>query len=285
MTSPYRRVAIAFATMHGKERAVERPLARVLGASVLVPSGINTDLFGTFTGDIPRAGTMIEAARSKALLAIARTELPFGLGSEGSFGPHPRLPLIAGSTELLLFVDGKSGLEISESLTTRRTNYGSAAGRDADELAWFLRLVGFPSHAVVVSPNEPRSGEHFVAKGVDATGRLKQALCAARDLSDDSLARVTTDMRAHLNPTRMGVIRALAFQLVRRLAANCPSCGLPGFGQQKWLTGLPCSSCGEPTPLPLGKQLICPHCAHAEEAERTRQSAGADPRHCLNCNP
>ena len=54
--SAYRHETFAMATMHAKERAVARPLSRWLGAAVKVAPGIDTDAFGTFTGDISPAG-------------------------------------------------------------------------------------------------------------------------------------------------------------------------------------------------------------------------------------
>lgn len=285
MNSPYRGEEIAFATIHGKERAAERPFARLLGATIVTPSGVNTDLLGTFTGEISRRGTMVDAARSKALLAIARTGSPFGLGSEGSFGPHPTLPFIAAGTELLLFVDRRCGIEILESLITHRTNYGSNVGRSLSDFDSFLTSVRFPSHAVVVSPNEPASGTCIVAKGVTSLDCFRDALLEAGRLSQDGFARATTDMRAHLNPTRMAVIRALAAQLARRLATRCPSCGRPGFGHRRLRTGLPCAHCGEPTQCRVATDLVCPHCAFSIEVDRMPQSSSADPQYCQHCNP
>ena len=78
--SAYRHETFAMATMHAKERAVARPLSRWLGAAVKVAPGIDTDAFGTFTGDIVRQGTMLDAARAKALAAIEATGLELGLG-------------------------------------------------------------------------------------------------------------------------------------------------------------------------------------------------------------
>ena len=50
------RVAV-LTTKHGKERAVGRPLRAALGLIVAVPEEIDTDLLGTFTGEVERVGT------------------------------------------------------------------------------------------------------------------------------------------------------------------------------------------------------------------------------------
>ncbi len=108
--SPYQASHVALATIHAKERAVEKPLRQRLAMAVNLVSSINTDSFGTFTGEIPRAGSMADAARRKALAAITATGLPYGIGSEGSFGPHPAIPFLPSSTELLAFVDRHRGI-------------------------------------------------------------------------------------------------------------------------------------------------------------------------------
>ncbi|NHB77752.1 hypothetical protein [Rhodobacter calidifons] len=64
---------VALGTMHGKAAAIAPPLAR-LGIAVVVPEGLDTDRFGTFTGEVPRAGGMVEAARAKALSTMTQQE-------------------------------------------------------------------------------------------------------------------------------------------------------------------------------------------------------------------
>ena len=49
---------VALGTMHGKEAVIAPPLA-ALGVTVVLAE-VETDRFGTFSGDVPRAGSMIE---------------------------------------------------------------------------------------------------------------------------------------------------------------------------------------------------------------------------------
>ena len=79
MTLPAR---VALGTMHGKEAALAPPLA-ALGIGLVTPA-MDTDRFGTFTAETPRAGSMEEAARAKAQAAMAATGRDFGIGSEGA---------------------------------------------------------------------------------------------------------------------------------------------------------------------------------------------------------
>jgi ribosomal protein L37E len=281
---PYRNRTFAIATMHAKERAVARPLRRRLGAELIVARDINTDLFGTFTGEVARQGTMIDAARAKAHAAIDATGLPAGLGSEGSFGPHPALPFLAAGREILLLCDRKLGFEVHEVLVTHRTNYQSRTCRPGEDIIDFLRGVRFPSHAVVVSANTAVADQEFI-KGITCPTALAEAIRHAAGGSRDGLALITTDMRAHLNPTRMAVIRALSARLAGRLATLCPGCGTPGFGITEIVRGLPCGWCGEPTPVAAAELWRCSKCGFERRGKIRSAKDTADPGQCAHCNP
>ncbi len=280
----YQDHAVAFATMHGKEKAVARAFARQLGASIRVPAGIDTDALGTFTGETPRAGTMVEAARAKALLAMQVTGLRCGLGSEGSFGPHPHIPFIPCDTELLLFVDKINEIEICETLVTHRTNYQSCKCHAGEDISDFVKSIKFPEHAVVVTPSAPTT-KILPVKGINSSADLSEAILNASHASSDRAARIVTDMRAHLNPTRMAVIRALANRLARRLATRCPQCSAPGFGVVDIDRGLPCCWCGEPTQLAIAKVFRCAKCTFERRVKLNSAPKTADPGSCENCNP
>ena len=85
----YRGSSVALLTQHGKEKVVAPLLAAAIGCDVVLVTGFDTDQLGTFTRDIPRSGTQIEAARKKARIGMGLASLPLGLASEGSFGPDP----------------------------------------------------------------------------------------------------------------------------------------------------------------------------------------------------
>ncbi len=281
---PYQHQAVAFATMHGKEKAVAKAFARQLAASITVPVGIDTDALGTFTGEVPRAGTIVEAARAKALLAMQVTGLKRGLGSEGSFGPHPYIPFIPRDIEVLLFVDQGNDIEIYETLMTHRTNYQNVTCRPGEDISDFLKSIRFPQHAVVVTPSAPTT-EMLPIKGVNSVADLTEAILSACHASSDRAVQIVTDMRAHLNPTRMAVIRALANRLARRLATCCPECGTPGFGVVDIARGLPCGWCGEPTQMAIAKVVRCTKCSFETRSSMKRVPETADPGSCEHCNP
>jgi hypothetical protein len=227
---------------------------------------------------------MLDAARAKALAAIEATGLELGLGSEGSFGPHPSLPFIPAGTEILLCQDRKRGFEIHEMLVTDRTNYQSCNCTPGQDIRNFLAGARFPTHAVVVSPRAP-AGAARIVKGITCPIRLAKAIEQAASASRDGHALVVTDMRAHLNPTRMVSIRTLATRLARRLATPCPGCAAPGFGIADVVRGLPCGWCGEPTRLVIAELFRCATCGFENQraVEPGRQTA--DPGQCQYCNP
>lgn len=281
--SPYRGARVALATMHSKDRAMQKPLRQRLAIALEVVSSIDTDVFGTFTGKIPRTGSMLDAARRKALSAIAATGLPYGVGSEGSFGPHPAMPFLPSGTELIAFVDRCRDLEISEVLRTHRTNFGSLTAGPRDDLSAFLKSARFPSHALVVSPNRPLGQKTRFQKGIVDARILTAAIVDACAHSADGRAQITTDMRAQVNPTRMASIRTLTRRLAERLATPCPACRAPGFGKREIERGLPCSDCGEPTELAMSHLERCVRCTFVRRMSVADDFA--DPGSCLHCNP
>lgn len=72
-----------------KEGVIASVLDTALGCRVERVTGDDTDLLGTFTREIPRAGMQLEAARKKARIGMELSGLSTGLASEGSFGPDP----------------------------------------------------------------------------------------------------------------------------------------------------------------------------------------------------
>ena len=79
VAGPYAERRVALLTQHGKEGVIASVLDTALGCRVERVSGFDTDALGTFTRDIPRAGTQIEAARKKARVGMELSGLPLGL--------------------------------------------------------------------------------------------------------------------------------------------------------------------------------------------------------------
>jgi len=66
-------------------------LEKELGVICIVPENLDTDLLGTFSGEIERELSPMDAARQKCLLAMELTGADLAVASEGSFGAHPLL--------------------------------------------------------------------------------------------------------------------------------------------------------------------------------------------------
>ncbi|MBU6165543.1 MAG: hypothetical protein KGQ52_05365 [Alphaproteobacteria bacterium] len=269
---PYAGLAAALATQHGKQRAIAPPLTRRLGL-IVRPVAIDTDQFGTFTGSIARSGTPREAALAKARAGMAASGLPLGLASEGSFGPHPWLPFGAGGVETLAFIDAGRGLELTLSAVSRRTNFAHHDVASGEDIAPFLARIGFPAHALVVRGPDGA----VLASGVQDMAALAPLAWPGN--------RLETDMRAHLNPTRLAAIRSLAGRLAARLASPCPACGCPGWGQVDVMRGLPCSTCDQPTQSILAIIDGCTVCGHQQTRPRPDGVTAASPASCDWCNP
>lgn len=274
-SSPYRGRVVAVGTKHGKQHQFAPAFHRVLGMALLTPP-VDTDQFGTFSGEVARAGSAVDAARAKARLAMSVTGLPYGLASEASYGPLPGGWL--GHEEILLFCDDRAGIEIVEGY---RSSSVPAAGQRVsryDDVPGTL-LDGLPAQALIVRAAGAHGG---ATKGITTPETLRAAIAAAVADSPDGLALVEPDLRAHHNPSRRLILRDLAQTMARRLATPCPTCAAPGFGRVDTEPGLPCQACETPTALRRSEIHACAACGHRV---RRPVQAHADPVHCPACNP
>jgi len=276
----YRGHRMALLTQHGKERVIASALEPRLGCRVELVGGFDTDRLGTFTREIPRAGTQLEAARRKAGIGMELSGLPLGLASEGAFGPDPMGAVMPWDVEIVVFLDATLGLEI----------VGRAQGparhlhrlvTDWPEVESFARQAGFPEHLLVVRPegaDDPR-----LRKGLGDWAALEAAWLWARGEAASGAVFLENDLRAHANPTRMALIARAAEDLAERLASRCPACGAPGYAVRERIPGLPCADCGTPTREPRAEVWGCLLCAWREELRLDREPA--DPGRCDWCNP
>ena len=279
-TSLYRGRTIAFGTMHGKQHQVLAAFASILGAHVHAPPGLDTDQFGTFTGDVTRTLTPIEAARAKAHLATEALGVATGLASEASYGPIPGLP-VAGHQELLLFIDDELGIDVLEGEQAVLTLPAPRRATTLADIEPDLARYEFPTQALVVRP--AAGPARYLRKGIQTHQNLANAILAAAAQSEDDHALVEADLRAHHNPERRLVLTRLGERLARRLATRCPGCGCPGYGRTSTVAGQECSACGAPTHLIRADVHTCPRCPTTHT--QARPPTLADPKWCDYCNP
>jgi hypothetical protein len=273
------------ATKHGKEAVVGSILGEEFALEVAPAPGLDTDRFGTFSREIERRGSPLDAARLKIAAGFdLAPQAQTGLASEGSFGPHPHVPFLAIGRELVLMVDRASGSEIVGHDVTADTNFSHSVVRDVEEALNFARRVGFPAHGLIVMGclGEQPAPRAFIARDLSSDEAL--AIATRTAIGCFGAAFVETDMRAHRNPTRMASIGRATRDLVRRFRTRCPSCGHPGFDVTERIAGLPCEWCGQPTRVVMIEVATCQACSH-----RLEQSAStgpkADPAWCDLCNP
>ena len=132
---------IVIATKHGKEQVIAPRLTNELGLHCLVPEQFDTDLLGTFSGEVDRVDTPMETARKKCQMAMDLTSVDLAIASEGSFGPHPSIPFIPAHEEYMLLIDKKNKWEFVVRKLETKTNYRQITLDSTDSLRAFLSLI------------------------------------------------------------------------------------------------------------------------------------------------
>jgi sulfur carrier protein ThiS len=277
------RVAV-LATMHKKEQVIA-PILEELGLKVIVPASFNTDIFGTFTREVKRSGTQIEAARIKALKVLEITGETIAVASEGSFAPHPGLPYISSNREIVIFIDKKNDLEIIGEEFSIDTNHSYKIITSVDEAYEFASKVGFPEHGLIVMYDENPKDSSEVFKGITSTEQLAEAVNFVLSHSQTGNAHIETDMRAMYNPTRMKNIEKATRNLISKINSCCPQCSAPGFEITQRIQGLPCELCYAPTLLTKSVIYQCKKCGYKQEKLYPDGAEFADPGQCMYCNP
>lgn len=275
----YEGKAVLLASKHSKEQAIEPAFRQHLACKLCVEA-IDTDQFGTFTGEVPRTLSAYETCILKATAAAKQMNYALSIASEGSFGPHPSNPFLPYAHEIMVFVDLEQNWTIVDHLRTTNTNYKMMTIHQDTDLGAFLDFVRFPTHALTLQSGD-RS--EVVAKGIINDNQLQDALSVGFKRYHELL--IATDMRAMLNPTRMQTLAELAEKLALRIKTACPGCGIPGFGFNSVSGYLPCSQCGDETNVYRCEIWACIRCDYQEQRSRYDRRVTADPRHCDYCNP
>ncbi|MEG3838944.1 DUF6671 family protein [Microcoleus sp. herbarium14] len=278
------RVAV-LATMHQKERVMAPILERELGVKILVPTDFDTDKFGTFTREIKRLGSQIEAVRLKAAKALEITGETLAFASEGTFGPHPAMPYLPANREIVILLDLVNNLELIGEHLSVETNYSHQLVSSVEEAKVFANKVGFPAHALVVIAGDAATGNGEIVKGIVTEKQLFDAVRAGINKSVSGKVHVETDMRAMYNPSRMKNIENATLDLVKKFYHFCPECGWPGFEVAERKIGLPCGLCYFPTQLVRSAIYQCQNCSYTKEELFPNGTETADPSQCQYCNP
>ena len=278
--SVYSGSTVALLTQHGKERVIAPVLDVALGCRVGRVAGYDTDLLGTFTRDIPRAGTQLDAARKKARLGMELAGMPIGIASEGSFGADPFTGMFSWNVEMIVWIDDTLGIEVV-GVASGKTSFSHLLTESWEQAETFARTAGFPEHGLVARPqheDDPR-----IRKGIADWETLREAFRWACGEASNGRAFLETDVRAHMNPTRMEMIGQAAQDLARRLCTLCPICDAPGFQLAERVPGLPCEDCGTPTREARAEIHRCVRCGYQVTVVRPEKVTSAG--RCDFCNP
>ena len=269
--------------MHGKESIIAPLLKKEFDMTPVLEESLNTDKYGTFTGEIKRYGNQLEAAQKKAYAAMSLAGVDIAIASEGSFGSHPSIPFIQSNLELILLVDKKNNLEILGHHRTEETNMDGRYVNSVDEALDFINKIGFPEHGVIV--RRSKDGKYGIHKNIKTQEDLVDRVTKMLNSIFIKKVYLETDMRAHKNPTRMRSIEKAMLDLIKNMKSLCPQCETPGFVITDIKKGLRCSSCLSPTGLPINEIFVCKKCAYTYTKPITIYGETADPMYCDYCNP
>lgn len=271
---------LCIATKHQKEKVLA-PLFESLGFKVHVANNIDTDILGTFTGEVKRLYTPNETLKKKCDLALQITKADFVLSSEGSFGPHPNIPFLYANEEHLLLYNTFDRNEIYAQNLFTQTNFNSQEIYSWTALKNFCAHVKFPQHALILKSMQLNQTD--IVKGICSYEQLK--LAYNRFKHNRNVIIAETDMRAMYNPTRMQNIKQLAQKLILKIQSKCPHCNLIGFDIVDSISGLPCKRCFNPTASILKHIKKCKGCNFILEVPPSHKLSHEDPMYCDFCNP
>ena len=277
---PYENIKISLLTKHKKEHIIAPKFLKMLNAEVIHTDAFDTDELGTFTRDKARYGNQLDAARRKAMIGMEITGLKYGIASEGSFTSDPFIGLLPWNHEIVIFIDNNLGIEVVGSSKAAAMSSQSKI-RNWKELSKFARLNKFPTHHLVLRPDD--ENHPVLHKGISNRIVLEEAFNQAIKLSKTKKVFVEHDLRAFANPTRMKNIAKATTDLIQKLKTLCPNCQTPGFQITKIKAGLPCALCGLETRETMERIFTCISCDY-EKSEFVKKKK-ADPAKCDFCNP
>ena len=261
---------VALITKHQKARWIA-PYLAPLGYEVNESNLFDTDVLGTFSGEVERTLSPMEAALTKAQKACELTQSDWGLGSEGSFGGGPAPGMINWNDELLCLYQASTGITI----------YAHAAGPTAvheltldGKVPLTQKLLRLPDQLWILRC------EDNIEKGLSA----EQLLARLKDIETSSQKiKIEPDLRAMNCPQRQQMIVKAAEDLVRRLSETCPKCQAFNFVVKEKQPGLPCGLCTLPTEQAKSWTRICDDCGNRDD--QAVEQKNADPTYCQFCNP
>ena len=272
---------VLIATKHKKELVMAPILEKELAVTSFVSEQFDTDILGTFSGEIERTNDAFTTLRNKCILAGNATKSDLVIASEGSFGAHPSIFFAHANQELVMLKDFKNDLEIIAKEISLETNFNGQKISTETELLTFAGKVNFPSHALILKDNDVSFSTIY--KGIQSEEVLLEKFHELQKKS--GFVYVETDMRALYNPARMKVIEKATWELIEKIKSLCPTCQTPGFDIVDAVSGLPCELCNNPTRSTLYYLYQCKKCNHRSKKMFPRGITYEEPTYCDTCNP
>lgn len=260
---------------------IQPALEKSLGVQCFLGDKVDTDLLGTFSGEVERKLDPISTARQKCLEARNYYDVDLFVASEGSFGNHPLIPFSVADDEIILLLDKKNNTEYIEREISADTNFSTIETEDWKELEVFASKIGFPEHGIILKSSDKDA--LVIRKDFHSMKELEDGFRAL--LKINPLVFAETDMRAHRNPTRMKVIHRVTEKLIQKLATVCPECAAPGFSVKEVIRGLPCELCSMPTQSVLSYVHVCEACNFDQIQPFPFGKEIENPMYCDFCNP
>jgi hypothetical protein len=268
-------------SQHQKQQYIEPVLAGRLGFICKTVSEVDTDLLGTFSGEVARTLSPIDCVREKCKRAREYVSDGYLLASEGSFGPHPTLGWVTAGEEWLLLYDIAESAELIVRDITLDTCFWREAIANEQQCLDFLQRVGFPNQRVIVKSSQEQP--EIIFKNGSTPEEIVQNMNFL--LYEKGNCYIETDMRAMFNPTRQQHLNKLAGLLADNLSSLCPTCRWYGFSVTSVERGLPCSWCGTPTNSVLKEIYTCKRCDWQQNNKFPQGIQQEDPQYCNQCNP
>ena len=194
----FRGKVLHMVSRHQKQQYIAPVLASRLGFICKTVSEVDTDLLGTFSGEVARTLSPVACAREKCKRAREYVSDGYLLASEGSFGPHPTLGWVTAGEEWLLLYDIEEDAELIVRDITLDTCFLGKAIANEQQCLEFLQRVGFPNQGVIVKSSQEQP--EIIFKNGSTPEEIVKNM--HNMLNEKGNCYIETDMRAMFNPTR-----------------------------------------------------------------------------------
>jgi hypothetical protein len=281
---PYYDEPIVLTSKHNKLTLIQ-PAFRDIAGLTVVEQHLDTDLLGTFSGEVERTFPPLETAIRKAELGLIKTGAQLGLASEGSIGSDPLIPFAISNIEHLVLVDKVRGIVISEAFRSLEIVKVSEAVAPGEDLEQLLLSAGFPEQKLIAKPNQvDGEGSLNPIKAISTRESLLDAIAECAKQSKDGKARIEPDYRAHNSPSRAKNIIKVAEMLATRILKLCPTCNCPGWGKVGYDYGLSCQACDTHDSTAVRQEVLgCASCD--QKLAGVVLATNLRAANCQQCNP